>query len=168
VRVLHLGCGNDPLPDYIPATVEVRMDADEHMKCHVVGDMRDLGDLADFDIVFCRHALEHLCPEDVGVALQEMHRVLKPNGTAWIEVPDLEDIVVSDKVLYTVGDLEVTALDMIYGHRRFEGANPWMAHRTGFTAKLLEQAFRYAGFSDVITRRPGTFNLIGIGIKGAT
>jgi predicted SAM-dependent methyltransferase len=165
--VLHLGCGNDPLPEYIPVTVEVRADVDANMKCDLVRDMRDLGDLAGFDLVFCRHALEHLCPEDVGISLTEMYRVLRPGGTVWIEVPDLEDIVVSDDVLYTVDGLEVTALDMIYGHRIYEKVNAHMLHRTGFTAKLLEQAFLYAGFSDVITRRPGTYNLIGVGIKGA-
>lgn len=165
MRVLHVGCGNDPLPAYIPRSEELRVDADGNMRCDLVKDMRNLGDIGPFDLVFCRHALEHLCPEDVGRALQEFHRVLADQGVAWVEVPNLENIVVSDEVLYTVGDLEVTALDMIYGHRHFEGANPWMAHRTGFTRKLLEKAFRYAGFAEVVMRDPGTFNLIGVAVK---
>jgi SAM-dependent methyltransferase len=167
MRVLHAGCGGDPLPDYMHATEEVRLDADPEMQPDIVGNMCDLGDLGEFDAIYCCHALEHLFPEDVGIALKEFRRVLKPGGTAWIQVPNLEGITVSDEVLYKVGDLEITALDMIYGHRNFFKVTPWMAHRTGFTPKLLEQAFAYAGFERVIMRDTGTYNLLAVAIKGA-
>jgi ubiquinone/menaquinone biosynthesis C-methylase UbiE len=38
-----------------------------------------------FDVIFCSHVLEHI-PDDQ-TAMQEMHRVLKPGGTLYIQVP---------------------------------------------------------------------------------
>ena len=165
MRVLHVGCASSPLPDYIPATEEVRLDADPEMRPDIVADMCNMGDIGPFDVVFCRHALEHLTPENVGIALQEFYRVLKDGGVAWVEVPNLEGIVVSDEVLYSVDGLDVTALDMIYGHREFLKLSPWMAHRTGFTPKMLEKAFRHGGFDEVHTRDTGVYNLLGVAIK---
>jgi SAM-dependent methyltransferase len=38
-----------------------------------------------FDLIVCNHALEHL--EDLGGALDEMRRVLKPDGRMYVSVP---------------------------------------------------------------------------------
>jgi SAM-dependent methyltransferase len=39
----------------------------------------------EFDLVLCLHVLEHI-PDDLG-AMRELHRVLKPGGTALAQVP---------------------------------------------------------------------------------
>jgi len=49
-------------------------------------DMQHLGFANDsFDLIFCLHVLEHVPDDRQGIA--ELHRVLKPGGTAYIMVP---------------------------------------------------------------------------------
>tara|TARA_Y100001978_G_C23621977_1_gene398953 strand:+ start:86 stop:892 length:807 start_codon:yes stop_codon:yes gene_type:complete len=38
-----------------------------------------------FDVIFCNHVLEHVIEDNV--AMKELHRVLKPNGWAILQVP---------------------------------------------------------------------------------
>lgn len=170
-RVLHAGCGGSPLPDYFPErdVLEVRLDIDPEMKPDIVASLTAMGDIGEFDAIFCSHCVEHLYPHDVPKALAEFVRVLKPGGYAMVIVPDLEGLEVSDRVLYTcLGGLEVTAFDLFYGHRRLIEGHPFMAHHSGFTAKLLDGAMRDAGFSPVNAKRVGDFNLIAVGVKGGT
>lgn len=55
-----------------------------------------------YDIIFCNHVLEHI-PDDTK-AMQELYRVLKPNGTAILQIPQdltrkttFEDYNITDK-----------------------------------------------------------------------
>ena len=52
-----------------------------------------------FDIIICSHVLEHI--EDDGKALQELSRVLKPNGDALILVPITVNKTYEDKNIIT-------------------------------------------------------------------
>ena len=56
---------------------------------YVVGDGRQLP-FADgsFDVVFSYSVLQHLAKPDVRVVVSEIRRVLRPGGTAWIELPN--------------------------------------------------------------------------------
>ena len=56
---------------------------------YVVGDARELPfpDSA-FDVVFSYSVLQHLPKDDVRVVAGEIGRVLRPGGTAWIEMPN--------------------------------------------------------------------------------
>lgn len=56
---------------------------------YVVGDARHLpfGD-GSFDVVFSYSVLQHLAKADVRLAVAEIGRVLRPAGTAWIEMPN--------------------------------------------------------------------------------
>ena len=56
---------------------------------YVVGDGRRLPfPDASFDVVFSYSVLQHLAKEDVRVVVAEIRRVLRPGGTAWIEMPN--------------------------------------------------------------------------------
>lgn len=157
-RILHAGCGSLPLP--FEGCDEIRFDADASVKPDIVGDMTDLGDIGEFDGVYCSHALEHLHPQDALQALREFRRVLKPGGFVTIVVPDLEGISPTFDLL---PGMLITGHDLIYG--LVDTHNPLMMHRTGFVAATLHGALEQSGLSHVLTKRLSHYNLLGIGIK---
>ena len=56
---------------------------------YVVGDARELPFPDDsFDVVFSYSVLQHLAKDDVRRVIAEIRRVLRPGGTAWIEMPN--------------------------------------------------------------------------------
>jgi SAM-dependent methyltransferase len=154
MRVLHAGCGDDPLPKYgFGDCEEVRLDIDPSMKPDIVASIVDMGDIGRFDAIYCSHALEHLYPHDVLTALTEFRRVLKPDGYALIFVPDLEDVRPTEEVLYVSPGGPITGLDMFYGHAGLVATMPYMAHHCGFTAETLRRVCVAAGFDEVLTQR---------------
>lgn len=163
-RVLHAGSGGDTLPPWLDGD-QVRLDIDPATGPDVVASMTDMGDVGQFDVVYCSHALEHLHPHEVGTALAEFRRVLVPGGKAVVVVPDLEDVRPTDDVLYVCPAGPVCGLDLFYGMRPLLAARPHMAHRTGFVRDTLAAALRAAGFSEVLTRRVPDFNLLAIASK---
>jgi SAM-dependent methyltransferase len=165
-RVLHAGNGGASLPAYLGECEEVSLDADPRLNPNIVGNILDLGDIGPFDGIFCSHTLEHIYPHEVSVALREFRRVLSPGGHALIFVPDLEGVTLSDDVIYESPGGPVTAFDMFYGFRKYVAEYPdTMAHRCGFTAKMLEEAIREAGFNRAMTKRLWGWNLLGVGEK---
>lgn len=162
---LHVGCGSDPAPDWAKGMEEVRLDIDDQYKPDIVANMLDMGDIGDFDVVLCQHALEHLYPHEVGIALNEFRRVLKDGGMAMIIVPDLEDVRPTEDVILEAPIGPITGLDMIYGYRPAIKDKPYMAHKTGFVESTLHKELNKARFSKVFTNRNGNYNLIGVGIK---
>lgn len=81
-RILELGVGRRRFPGAV--SVDVR----PHEQADVVHDLNrfpwPFPDGA-FDVVFCRHVLEHLAETDR--VMEELYRVLVPGGEAVIEVP---------------------------------------------------------------------------------
>jgi len=163
IRVLHAGCGREPLPEWFPACVEVRLDANARCEPDVVASVTELGDIGEFDMVYCSHVLEHVYPHEVHKVVSEFHRVLKPGGKAIIIVPDLEDAKATEEILYVSPAGPITGLDLMYGMREMIEDNPYMAHHCGFVSDTLRQAM--AMFSEVHTRRMMFNNLMGVGIK---
>ena len=56
--LLHVGCGSDPLPDWLNQFTEVRLDINAACDPDIVASMVDLGDIGEFEALFCQHALE--------------------------------------------------------------------------------------------------------------
>ena len=177
---LHVGCG----PQRKGATtqgfdcdkwVEIRLDINEEVNPDIIGTMTDMSGVASesMDAIFSSHNIEHLYPHEVPVALGEFVRVLKPDGFAVITCPDLQSVcalVAEGKLVepaYQSPAGPISPIDILYGHRSSMAmGNLYMAHRCGFTEKVLMHTLRSAGFAAVATMpRPAAFDLWAIASK---
>lgn len=164
---LHVGCG----PKHKDQTTrgfnsvdwtELRLDIDQSVQPDIIGTMTDMSALASesVDAVFSSHNIEHLYPHEVPLALAEFKRVLKPDGFVVITCPDLQSVcalVAQDKLLepaYTAPAGPIAPLDILYGHRPpMARGNLYMAHRCGFTQKVLSGTLQHCGFVGVAAKR---------------
>ncbi len=96
------------------------------------------------------------------MALAEFCRVLKDDGFAVITCPDLQSVcalVAQDKLTepaYTAPAGPITPLDILYGHRpQLANGNLFMAHRCGFTRRVLDGTLRASGFQTVASMARG-------------
>lgn len=169
---LHVGCGpkrdGHPTRGFSdPGWAELRLDIDEGVNPDIVGTMTDMSRIGDgtIDAVFSSHNIEHLYPHEVPKALSEFARVLNRDGFAVVTCPDLQSVaalVAEDKLTeeaYQSPAGSISALDMLYGYRpALADGNLHMAHRCGFTQRVLIGALHQAGFTQVAAiRRPGPF-----------
>lgn len=172
-QVLHVGCG-PAQPHKLHKTFagggwrEIRLDIDAAAKPDIVASITEMTAVAtaSMDAVWSSHNLEHLYPHEVPLALAEFRRVLKPGGFVLATLPDLRQVarlIADDKLdeaAYVSPAGPIAPLDILYGHRpALARGNLFMAHRTGFTARSLRQAFRDAGFAKVDVRADKHFNL---------
>lgn len=163
--LLHIGAGSNPLPDWLNAFRETRLDINADCNPDVVASMIDIGEIGTFDAVLCQHALEHLYPHEVSIALKEFGRVLNKGGFVLIFVPDLEDVQPTDEVLFNSESGDISGIDLYYGFRPALADNPHMAHKTGFVSQSLKSALKDAGFNQIVVTRLSPYNLMGIGVK---
>ncbi|GJQ29826.1 MAG: generic methyltransferase [Phycisphaerae bacterium] len=97
--------------------------------------------------VYGSHIYEHLAYSgELGVALKEAYRVLRPGGVIMVAVPDLE--VLCRLFLRPELDLEQRffVMRMIYGGQ----TNAWDYHKVGFNAEILGAFLYDTGFVDVM------------------
>jgi predicted SAM-dependent methyltransferase len=136
----------------------LRFDIDESVDPDFVGTMTNMASVASesVDAIFSSHNIEHLYPHEVPVAFAEFLRVLKPDGFFVVTCPDLKSVcqlVAEDKLTeaaYTSPAGPIAPLDILYGHRpAMARGNLYMAHRCGFTQKVLNGTLRASGFQAV-------------------
>jgi len=163
--ILHVGCGPKRKDKTTRgfntnAWTEIRLDIDPSVSPDITGTMTDMSgvDSGSMDAIFSSHNVEHLYPHEVPVALAEFKRVLKPDGFVVITCPDLKSVcalVAEDKLTeaaYTSPAGPIAPLDILYGHRpAMAKGNLFMAHRCGFTEKVLRGTLQAAGFAAVAT-----------------
>lgn len=180
---IHVGCGHkrkvQTTKDFSTSDwAELRFDIDPSVQPDIQGTMTDMSAVPSqsVDAIFSSHNIEHLYPHEVPVALAEFVRVLNPEGFVVITCPDLQgvcELVAKDKltdVAYNSPAGPITPIDILYGHRpAMAQGNVFMAHRCGFTEKVLIDALTAAGFTAVAScRRPAPFfDLWAIAKKGA-
>ncbi|MBS7696471.1 MULTISPECIES: class I SAM-dependent methyltransferase [unclassified Chelatococcus] len=177
--VLHVGCGvfnPRKLHSHFrrPGWREIRVDIDPNVAPDVEADICDLSAFSDasVDAVWSSHNLEHLYDHDVPVALREFRRVLRQTGFALMTMPDIEAIaqlVVDgklDQVAYQSPAGPITALDMMFGHRRSVAAgNHFMSHKTAFSRDRLGNLLVDAGFARVVVAYGNSFDLWAIAMQ---
>lgn len=169
---LHVGCGGkriDQTPFVALGWDEIRLDIDPAVEPDLIGTMTDMANVADasVDAVYSSHNIEHLYPHEVPLALAEFRRVLKPGGFVLITCPDLRsvaELVAADKLtdcIYESSMGPITPIDILYGHRdSLRAGNVFMAHRCGFTERVLVGTLRGAGFRQILSlSRPANFDL---------
>jgi len=178
---LHVGCGPKRKDKTTrgfntPEWNELRLDIDEKVNPDIVGTMLEMSAVADesVDAIFSSHNIEHLYAHEVPLALKEFLRVLKPNGFLVVTCPDLQSVcalIADDKLTepaYTAPAGPITPLDILYGHRPpLAKGNLYMAHRCGFTQKVLVGTMQRFGFVSVASKRRGYphFDLYAVASK---
>lgn len=181
---LHVGCG----PKYknqttkafnTPEWLEVRLDIDPSVQPDLLGTMTNMSAVTSesVDAVYSSHNIEHLFPHEVPLALSEFLRVLKPDGFFVMTCPDLKSVcalIAEDKLTdaaYTSPAGPIAPLDILYGHRlAMARGNLYMAHRCGFTQKVLTATLKSCGFESVASMARGRspfFDLFALASKSA-
>lgn len=164
--VLVAGSGPESLPEWEKQGYTcVRLDIEPRTNPDIVASMTNMGDIGPYDVVFCCHALEHLYPHEVSMALREFRRVLKPGGIVVILVPDLEDVKPTEEVLDYPECGPITGLHLYYGDPRQIAQFPHMAHHSGFVKETMWGALDAAGFKLVKSVRLTHYNLLGTGVN---
>ncbi len=181
---LHVGCGSKRKAQttkgfYTPDWHEIRLDIDPSAQPDVIGTMTDMSAVASesVDAIYSSHNIEHLYPHEIPFAFAEFLRVLKPDGFFVVTCPDLQSVcqmVAEDKLTepaYTSPAGPISPLDILYGHRpSMARGNLYMAHRCGFTQRVLDEMLRSNGFQTVasIARRQAPyFDLFALATKSA-
>ena len=169
-RVLNAGSGSASARRLHPAFRgagwrEVRLDIDPAVDPDITGSLTDMSALVpsqSFDAAWASHSLEHLHPHEVGQALCEFRRILKPDGFALVTSPDLETAASLllqhglDHVAYISPMGPITPRDILFGHvDSVRRGMSYMAHHCGFTCDSLGDALLQAGFSMVLAKREG-------------
>lgn len=178
---LHVGCGSkrkDKTTKGFNSSMwlEKRLDIDRLVEPDIVGTMTDMSEVLDgsFDALFSSHNIEHLYPHEVPIALAEFKRVLNSDGFVVITCPDLQsvcELIANDKLTepaYTSPAGPIAPIDILYGHRpAMARGNLYMAHRCGFTQKVLVGTLQSAGFAMVASIKRGypQFDLWALAMK---
>ena len=178
---LHVGCGVNKKDNTTRGFnskdwTEIRFDIDKAAHPDVLGTMTDMSaiETSSVDAIFSSHNIEHLNAYEVPIALKEFLRVLRPDGFAVITCPDLQSVcqqVAEDKLLEPLYEtsmgVPVTPIDIIYGFRPdLEAGKSYMAHRCGFTKKVMGGVLKGVGFQSIATmRRESKFDLFAVASK---
>lgn len=149
---LNLGCGSDVRPGYV--NVDKFPASDGVLKA----DFPKLPFGEDFaDEILLYHVLEHFGYADGLTLLQEIVRVLKPQGIARVEVPDMAwccaqflgapepDRYTDPKMDYSTGHKWGLWAQAIWGDQHTDG----LFHKWGYTGHRLLHTMHHAGFAGV-------------------
>lgn len=133
---LNIGCGNRNFGDNW-------FNLDKEKYAHVsFDDSKHIPLLPNFvDVIYSSHMLEYIDRNEVRDYLKEWNRVLKPNGTLYLSVPDfrkLSELYLNENVpLYNL-------VGPLYGKMNADGENIY--HKTVWDYQSLGEHLHNAGF----------------------
>ncbi|MGE0030061.1 MAG: methyltransferase domain-containing protein [Steroidobacteraceae bacterium] len=134
---LHLGCGKRHIPGFI------HIDAIDYPHVDHVAAIDNLSFIQDatVELIYNCHVLEHFKRRDVGRVLQEWFRVLKPQGTLRVSVPDFASLC---DVYQRYGRLELV-IGALFGRQDYL----YNIHYNVFDHDELSKTLEQAGFINV-------------------
>lgn len=143
--LIHLGCGDINSPEFI--NVDTRPAPHIHYVCNVT----DLSIFNDnyADMVYACHILEHIPHSSLKKTLWEWRRILKPNGTLRLSVPDFDRIL---QVYHSCNNDIASIVNPLMGGQDYK----YNIHHSVYNKKYLEYHLREAGFKQVCQWNPNT------------
>jgi len=146
MEYLNVGCGNTSIENAINMDVAVN----EFTNPDIIGDLLDIPfHDKTFKGLILSHVLEHLPKSKHIKALNEIWRVLKSNGTVYIEVPDLEQVV-KNYLDNHLGKKDYWYM-AIYGRDLYDADR----HLSGVTSTYLTDLLFANGFSNLKWKNRG-------------
>lgn len=161
--VLNIGSGSTSVHDFTHVfkdwkelKLDLYVDAAD-IKCDIVS----LIDVPtnSVDAVWACHVIEHLEWYQLPETFHNIMRVLKSSGFAIIRVPDIGSIahLIQEDLLtpvYTTDSgIEVSPVDMLYGHRGLQEHTQGQNHKIGFTLKSMNQILSELNIKAFTTRK---------------
>jgi len=137
---LDIGCGKWPKEGY--TGVDLYVDHPGVLKLSM-WNLQPIGDNTITEI-YSSHALEHVPKAMVVPTLMEWYRVMMPEGRLELRVPNLEWCVRS----WLEHKTNDWWLDTIFGNQNHIGE----FHKTGFTAEMMIEYLKAAGFQDIVSQ----------------
>ena len=181
-KLLHVGCGTASLKD-LPAFFqdgtwqEVRFDIDRAKKPDIIGTLLDMKAVADGSVnaLYSSHNIEHVHFHEVPLVLREFKRVLSDDGFCVVRCPDIQEVAKAmaagklDEPLYVSPTGPISAIDIMYGHSdAIAKGEIYMAHKTGFSLKLLCDRLGEGGFAKYVgMRKAYNYELVALATKKA-
>ena len=155
---LNLCCGEDIREGCI--NIDIRKTRPNVLVLDLEKELLHIFPDSSIEEVIAKDCIEHISWRRVEDLLRDIYRVLKCNGRAYIQVPDLEAI--SKKIIlnpdFCSGDLcGWKAISYwVYGGQDY----PENTHKSGFTIPTLKKLLEQVGFSIEEIRNDGGTNIV--------
>lgn len=136
---LNLGCGKDKKDGYVNLDISDKVSAD------IVCDIEDglPFEVNYFDEVLAYNVLEQISnPKKFIFVMNELHRIIKENGSLTVRVPNADDICAFQDPMDIMRFTEESFTYLQYNHPRFEefgrhyGFKPWLIKRVKNAANV--------------------------------
>ena len=140
---LHLGCGKRDFPGW----VNVDLVDLPHIDYQTSVDDLSMFEDNSCDVIYSSHTLEYFDQYAVRTVLAEWHRVLKPEGTLRLAVPDFDALIT---VYDQTGELQ-KILGPLYGRINISTNTGELTvyHKTTYNFKTLTELLFETGFNNV-------------------
>jgi glycosyltransferase involved in cell wall biosynthesis len=148
---LDIGVGDAPAPGYIHCDIQALPDVE------IVADARKIPlDNNSVSELRSAHLIEHFPKEEIPQLLKEWYRLVEPNGTIRILVPDF--VKVCRQIVNKEIPLELGLLWTYGGHR-----DGFDIHHWGYTFEILKYFLENAGFLNItqIPNKDGWMEVVG-------